>query len=163
LGKKTGNTRVVNGKTEYEWEQKDGLEWRNERGQVTEMSEAFKERTQLTPERGRELATAQWAAYREEAVEGLRKKMENRRGIPIEGGPEAYGMLVGTQAEIADSPELGMAAVKSFQNVKGALGLEDKVQQSVQAIQVNINISDNATDGFDADVDFLEAEFKEDV
>lgn len=164
MGEKTGNTRIRKGRTELEWMQKDGPEWRDEKtGQVTELSDAFKERTQLTSERGRELRYEQIEAFRKEAHEGMMRAVDEGRMVNTRSSPEAWGYLTQRQAEIADSLDQGMASVKAYQNVERAIGLEQQGggQAQAQKIEVNINISEKATEGFDADVEFLEAEFKD--
>lgn len=141
-GKRTGNTMEIKGEQCWEYEDARGKVWRRANGTVAKLSEEWKEGV-LSPmdsERSIELHAIKKEKYRSEAKEGLRRAIETRRGKPVTDSAEAFGLLVETQVEMADSPELGMAAVKSFQNVERVVGLDEKAGGPTQAVQVNINV-----------------------
>ena len=113
-----------------------------------------------TSERGKELAIIAHEKRAELAWDALKETMGDRHGIDVDYNT-AYKFLVGGQIEIADSPELGMAAVKAFPNVERALGIQQQTEKNVTAIQINLTVSQKALDGFDEEGKMLDAVWEE--
>ena len=113
-----------------------------------------------TSERGKELSLLGREKRYEAAWDALKDTMGDRHGIDVDYHT-AYKFLVGGQVEIADSPELGMAAVKAFPNVERALGIQQQTEKNVTAIQINLTVSQKALDGFDEEGKMLDAVWKE--
>ena len=113
-----------------------------------------------TSERGKELSLLGREKRYEAAWDALKDTMGDRHGIDVDYHM-AYKFLVGGQVEIADSPELGMAAVKAFPNVERALGIQQQTEKNVTAIQINLTVSQKALDGFDKEGKMLDAVWEE--
>ena len=121
---------------------------------------------QLTPirdtERAKELALIGQQKRINAAWDALKETFQIRRRLP-EGlsYEDAYKFLVSAQIEIADSPEQGMAAVKAFPNVERALGIQNVASQNVNALQINITVSENAVKDYDARAKVLDGMWEE--
>lgn len=121
---------------------------------------------QLTPirdsERGKELSLIGQEKRVNAAWDALKETFQIRRRLP-EGisYEDAYKFLVSAQIEIADSPEQGMAAVKAFPNVERALGIQNAQAKEVNALQINITVSEKAVEGYDERARVLDGMWEE--
>jgi len=133
---------------------------------VDKLEELGHNRPIRTTERAKELAILSQQQRTDLAWDALVEKMKERHGekfeIP-EGTPYeiAYKFLVAAQAEISDSPELGMAAVKAFPNVERALGIQNVQPKNVNALQINITVSDKAVENYDERAKTLDGMWEE--
>ena len=156
--KRTGETRFKNNETQYKYT--DGA-WRRVNGQLAELHPGQRK---FTKANAKAMSVRGQDAKMAKKQEAIRKAVEDISGLPMHLSGDAIAYIAGELAKETlqhDNPLRDR--VYTYKEIGGDAGLVNRRSGGggTQAIQVNINISEKATEGIEVEDEILDALWEE--